>query len=99
MKRVLAILLALFLITMIIPILPTATAEVSYDISYDDDVVQLIVSRCTELESGGRMIDTILTNTVLPEISKEFLGRMLEGKPVARVHVAVKDGSFDYAFD
>jgi type VI secretion system protein VasG len=67
--------------------------------TYDDDVVQLIVSRCTELESGGRMIDAILTNTVLPAISKELLGRMLEDKPVERVHVAVKDGSFAYAFD
>ena len=34
--------------------------------SYDDEVVKLIVSRCTEVESGGRMIDAILTNTVLP---------------------------------
>src|SRR5512146_205570 len=39
--------------------------------SYDDEVVKLIVSRCTELESGGRMIDAILTNTVLPKISEE----------------------------
>jgi ATP-dependent Clp protease ATP-binding subunit ClpA len=37
--------------------------------SYDDEVVKLMVSRCTELESGGRMVDAILTNTVLPAIS------------------------------
>jgi type VI secretion system protein VasG len=36
-------------------------------------VIKLITSRCTELESGGRMIDAILTNTVLPKISEEFL--------------------------
>ncbi|HEY6866091.1 MAG TPA: type VI secretion system ATPase TssH, partial [Candidatus Eisenbacteria bacterium] len=53
--------------------------------TYDDAVVKLIVSRCTELESGGRMIDAILTNTVLPAISEEFLKRMMEGKAVARV--------------
>ena len=41
--------------------------------AYDDEAVELIVSRCTEVESGGRMIDAILTNTVLPAISREFL--------------------------
>jgi type VI secretion system protein VasG len=67
--------------------------------AYDDDTVKLIVSRCNELESGGRMIDAILTNTVLPRISEEFLKRMVEGKPVARVQVSVKDGEFGYGFE
>lgn len=67
--------------------------------TYDDEVIKLIASRCTELESGGRMIDAILTNTVLPRISGEFLTRMMEGDPVKRVHVQVTDGEFDYAFD
>jgi len=72
----------------------------NYDIpfSYDDDVVKLIASRCTELDSGGRMIDTILTNTVLPRISEEFLNRMLEGKTIERVHVSVTEDEFDYRF-
>ena len=38
-------------------------------LTYDDEVIKLIGSRCTELESGGRMIDAILTNTVLPTIA------------------------------
>ncbi len=67
--------------------------------TYDDEVIQLIASRCTELESGGRMIDSILTNTVLPRISGEFLTRMMEGKPAVRVHVNVTDGEFDYEFE
>ena len=67
--------------------------------TYGDDVVKLIASRCTELESGGRMVDAILTNTVLPEISNEFLVRMMDGKPVSRVNVSVVDGDFRYAFD
>ncbi|MFZ1643646.1 MAG: type VI secretion system ATPase TssH [Candidatus Contendobacter sp.] len=66
---------------------------------YDDEVVKLIVSRCTELESGGRMVDAILTNTVLPVISQEFLNRMVEGKLVARVQLQVRDGDFAYAFE
>ncbi|MEP6879472.1 MAG: AAA family ATPase, partial [Nitrosospira sp.] len=67
--------------------------------SYDDETVKLIVSRCTELESGGRMIDAILTNTVLPRISEEFLKQMVEGRPVTRVQVSVKDGEFGYGFE
>ncbi len=66
---------------------------------YDEDVVKLIASRCTEPESGGRMIDAILTNTMLPAISGAFLQRMLEGRPVERVQVGVADGEFTYAFD
>jgi type VI secretion system protein VasG len=66
--------------------------------TYSDDVVDLIVSRCTETESGGRMVDTILTNTVLPKISGEFLNRMLEGKEIEKVHISVADGDFDYSF-
>jgi len=66
---------------------------------YDDEVVRLVVSRCTETESGGRMIDAILTNTVLPRMSEEFLKRMVEGRPVGRVQVGVADGDFSYTFD
>jgi type VI secretion system protein VasG len=67
--------------------------------SYDDEVIKLIASRCTELESGGRMIDAILTNTVLPKISEEFLRRMMAAQPVERVHVSVGDGDFQYRFE
>lgn len=67
--------------------------------SYDDAVVDLVASRCQELESGGRMIDAILTNTVLPRMSEEFLKRMLEGKAVQRVHITVDAGDFTYNFD
>jgi type VI secretion system protein VasG len=66
---------------------------------YDDEVVDLIVSRCTELESGGRMIDTILTNTLLPKMSREFLTRMMEGQPIPSVRVTVEDGEFGYGFE
>jgi type VI secretion system protein VasG len=67
--------------------------------TYDDEVVKLIASRCTELESGGRMIDAILTNSVLPAVSAEFLKRMMDGRPVSRVHVNADHGEFAYAFE
>ncbi|MGE3166134.1 MAG: type VI secretion system ATPase TssH [Planctomycetota bacterium] len=67
--------------------------------TYDDDVVATIVKRCTELESGGRMIDAILTNTVLPTISEEILTRMLDGRELKRVHVTAANSEFGYSFD
>jgi type VI secretion system protein VasG len=66
------------------------------EFNYDDAVVDLVVSRCTELESGGRMIDSILTNTLLPEISNKFLTHMLEGSPISKVEVSASDGEFTY---
>ena len=65
---------------------------------YDEAVVKLVVSRCTESESGGRMIDAILTNTMLPDISREFLTRMMDGQEIAGVAVSVADGAFAYQF-
>jgi type VI secretion system protein VasG len=67
--------------------------------TYDDEAVKLIVSRCTEVESGGRMIDAILTNTVLPAISHEFLKRTMAGESLKRVQLGVANGNFDYRFD
>jgi type VI secretion system protein VasG len=66
--------------------------------SYDQAVVALIASRCTELESGGRMIDAILTNTMLPAISHELLTRMMSGTQVTRLHVGAAEGEFHYDF-
>jgi len=67
--------------------------------NYDEEAVKLIVSRCTEVESGGRMIDAILTNTVLPAISREFLTRTMAGTALNGVRLAVADGDFAYRFD
>ena len=67
--------------------------------SYSDDVLKTIVARCTELESGGRMIDAILTNTILPTMSREFLERMMAGREIKKVAIGVKDGEFTYQFD
>ena len=66
---------------------------------YSDAVVDLIVSRCQEIESGGRMIDAIVTNTMLPDISGEFLRRMMEGKAVKKVAIDAKKDEFTYSFE
>ncbi|MDT7809043.1 MAG: type secretion system protein VasG [Acidobacteriota bacterium] len=67
--------------------------------SYDEGVVDEIANRCEEVESGARNIDHILTRTLLPEMSNEFLARMAADQHVARVHVGVGPaGQFSYVF-
>jgi len=66
--------------------------------SYDQSVVELIVSRCNEVASGGRMIDAILTNTMLPELSIELLNRQMAGEEVASITVTTENSLFAYAF-
>jgi type VI secretion system protein VasG len=56
--------------------------------------VDLITSRCTEVESGGRMIDAVLTSTLLPQVSRELLERTLQGAPMTSISVTAKDGQF-----
>jgi type VI secretion system protein VasG len=66
---------------------------------YDEEVVTEIANRCQEVESGARNVDHILTRTLLPEMSGEFLARMAEGKTVSRVQIGVGEaGSFSYSF-
>ena len=66
--------------------------------SYTPEVVDLIVSRCNEVASGGRMIDAILTNTMLPEMSIALLNRQMSGEEVEAIEVGVDASGFTYAF-
>ena len=66
---------------------------------YTEAVVAQVVARCNDVESGGRAIDAILTNTVLPTISVEYLQRLAAGNEIKRVALDVKDADFTYAFD
>src|SRR6266404_9089793 len=67
--------------------------------SYDDAVLELISKRCSELERGARMVDALITNTLLPEIGREFLNRLATGSPVHRVHVGATEKDFTFGFD
>ncbi|HMP55113.1 MAG TPA: type VI secretion system ATPase TssH, partial [Novosphingobium sp.] len=66
--------------------------------SYGQDVVDLIVSRCNEVASGGRLIDAILTNTMLPDLSIELLNRQMNGDEVKVIDVTVDGDGFGYRF-
>lgn len=64
-----------------------------------DGAMQVIKDRCTEIESGGRMIDAILTNTLMPELSRRILNVRLEGKDLHKVTVTGGPDGFAYAFE
>jgi len=67
------------------------------ELSYDAALVQEVANRCTEVESGARNVDNILTNTLLPDISRQLLGRMASGDPMERIHIAIgANGAFEY---
>jgi type VI secretion system protein VasG len=66
--------------------------------TYDESVPELIGQRCTELERGARMVDAMITNTMLPEIGREFLTRLAAGSEIKHVKVTAKDGNFVFDF-
>ena len=68
------------------------------ELTYDPVVVAEVAKRCTEVESGARNVDNILTNTMLPDISRYLLGRMAERQKPSSIHVSVgENGAFMYA--
>jgi type VI secretion system protein VasG len=67
-------------------------------LTYGDDVVRHIVSMCNDPDSGGRMIDNIITNTMLPALSREFLKRSLAKEEPKEARVNVENGDFAYAW-
>jgi type VI secretion system protein VasG len=65
-------------------------------LNYDELLLNEVASRCTEVESGARNVDNILSNTMLPEMSRQILSRMAEGVSTERVDISVKDGAMTY---
>ncbi len=64
---------------------------------YDDAVVEHIVAQCNDPDSGGRMIDNIITNSMLPALSRSILNLQLEKKPLTEAKVTIEDGAFQYS--
>jgi type VI secretion system protein VasG len=65
---------------------------------YTPELVERIAQRCTEVDTGARNVDHILTKTLLPEMSAEFLSRLAEGSTIQEVEISVDDdGAFQYS--
>ncbi len=68
------------------------------ELTYEQALLDEVARRCTEVESGARNVDNVLTNTMLPDISRYLLSRMAEGQKPAALHVGVgENGSFVYS--
>jgi type VI secretion system protein VasG len=67
-------------------------------LGYTDSAVELVARRCTAIESGGRMIDAILTHTILPRLSEEVIGATVSGRKLAGVELSAQGDDFHYAF-
>ncbi|MEM1233581.1 MAG: AAA family ATPase, partial [Pseudomonadota bacterium] len=65
---------------------------------YGDDVLDYITEQCKDPDSGGRMIDNIITNSILPEMSRKVLERMVAGEEFTQVNITRTDGAFNYSF-
>jgi type VI secretion system protein VasG len=63
---------------------------------YNEELIESIASRCTEVESGARNVDHILTNTLLPDMSKELLSRMARGEQIREVKVGLDEVGFRF---
>jgi type VI secretion system protein VasG len=62
------------------------------------DLIDAVAARCTEVESGARNVDNILTNTMLPDMARQLLGAMAEGRKIGAIRVEVgPDGAFVYS--
>jgi type VI secretion system protein VasG len=68
-------------------------------LTYGDELVNEVAARCTEVESGARNVDNILTNTLLPDISRQLLSRIAAGEKLGNIHISVgADSSFAYSY-
>jgi type VI secretion system protein VasG len=68
-------------------------------LTYDQAVVDHIVAKCDDPDSGGRMIDNIITNTLLPSLSRELLKRSLTKETLREAKVTIADGDFAFAWE
>ena len=67
------------------------------EFSYDAALVEAVLARCTEVDSGARNVDNILNGTLLPEVAESVLTKMAEGLAIAKIKVSAnKQGQFKY---
>lgn len=69
------------------------------EIIFDQLVREEIISRCDNVASGARLVDAIINNDLLPDISSQFLVNVMDGKTMKKVSVSASDGKFAYSFE
>ena len=67
------------------------------ELAYDEALLDAVLARCTEVDTGARAVDHILNGALLPEVADAVLARMADGLPIERIHAGVaKDGRFTF---
>ena len=61
-------------------------------------MIKQIATRCNDIDSGARVVDMILTNTLLPKISHKILEAMLAGETLSQINIQIEKGNFSYQF-
>jgi len=65
---------------------------------FEETLVEAVLARCTEVDSGARNVDNILNGTLLPQIAEAVLAKMAEGSAIGRIEVAAdQQGNFSYS--
>ena len=69
-------------------------------LSYSPDVVAQIVDACEEIESGARVVDRVLNQTLLPGLSGKVLDKMATGESIQHIKIGLSPTQqFEYYFD
>ena len=67
------------------------------ELTYDEALVEAVLARCTEVDSGARNVDNILNGSLLPEVAESVLAKMAEGATISKIKVSAdKKGQFKY---
>jgi type VI secretion system protein VasG len=67
--------------------------------SFDESAVALIRNRCSEVESGARMVDGILTQNLLPRMATQFLQCSVDSKSIQKIQVSAADNDFVIGYE
>jgi len=68
------------------------------ELAFDESLIDSVLSRCTEVDTGARAVDHILNGSLLPEVADAVLAAMAEGRAIERIRVGA-DEQGDFTFD
>jgi type VI secretion system protein VasG len=73
--------------------------QYSSKVTYSEDLIELLLSRCTEVDSGARNVDNILNASVLPALATQILVCLAEQKLPKQIYIDVQDDEIVYQLD
>lgn len=80
-------------------IIQRVQAQYKTEVTYSNDLLELILSRCTEVDSGARNVDHILNASVLPALATEILMALSEEKVPEKIQIDVENDEIIYRLE